>query len=262
MTKTRTVDMSEHIDEETPKKGKRIGSKDKKTSMTKAGPKSHPADAPKTTDDSTETTLESTSAKHERSKRYQQARSQVDRTINYAPAKAIELLKKVSRPKHPTIVADIIYKDTKFAGEVTFPHSTGKSVKVAVVDDKLLASIEKGQIDFDVLLATPEYMPKLAKLARILGPKGLMPNPKNGTLTKDVAKKQKELAGGKVSIKTEKSAPLIHVQIGKIDQPDQEILDNISALVKTLNAHKVAKLVISSTMSPGIKVDTSSYITI
>ena len=132
---------------------------------------------------------------------------------------------------------------------------------MVIVTDAVLTDIEAGKLDFDVLVTEPAMMPKLAKFARVLGPKGLMPNPKLGTVTKDPAKKAKELEGGKQVIKTEKAAPLIHVVFGKLDMKDKELVENLETLIKYVNAKKILKLVISATMSPGIKVDLSPYIT-
>ncbi len=255
----KTIDKSVTVEDKDTKKKKGK----KKTPAAPQKQNDSVIESPSTSSEAT-TTPESkpekkTKKERSRSKRYINARGQVDRTTLYAPVAAVELLKRVSRKKHATVTADLVHADAKVSADLSFPHATGKSVRVAVVDDKLLSQIEKGQIDFDVLLATPEYMPRLAKLAKVLGPKGLMPNPKNGTLTKDTAGKQKELSGGKFTVKTEKKAPLIHVQIGKTTMSDQELLDNLAALAKAVNPDKIRKLVISSSMSPGIKVDITPY---
>jgi large subunit ribosomal protein L1 len=102
-------------------------------------------------------------------------------------------------------------------------------------------------------------MPKIAKLAKILGPKGLMPNPKNNTVTPDPEKRAKELASGKTTIKTERKAPLIHALIGKVNQPAKELEANVTALIKGLSILKIKKLTLSATMSPGVKVDLSKF---
>lgn len=243
MGSNKTIDMSETVE---TKKTKKLSKKSAQ---------------PEEVSESTEATEETVVVKkgRVRSKRYINLRGQVDRTTFYSPEAAVELLKRLSRKKQQTVTADIIHADDKVSVELSFPYSTGKSVRVAVADDTILAAIEKGQIDFDVLVASPDYMPKLARLAKILGPKGLMPNPKTGTLTKDTDKKKKELEAGRTSVRTEKKAPLIHVQIGRADMKAEELLANLSALVKVLNPVKVKKLVISSTMSPGIKIDLASY---
>ncbi len=227
---------------------------------------SQPIDDPKTKDTlTTEGSEEKTEVTkprkiRTRSKKYTHRRSQVDKTTNYELKKAIELVQKLSSAKHPTITADINCKDDSYTGEIKFPHSTGKTVNVVIADEKLLKKIEKGEINFDVLLAKPEMMPKIAKLARVLGPKGLMPNPKNKTVTPDPESRKKELEGGKITLKTEKKGPLLHVQIGSTTQPVKEISDNITHLVKSIGAGKIARLTISSTMSPGVKIDLSSFV--
>jgi len=190
-----------------------------------------------------------------RSNSYTWRRSQVDKTQHYSVDKAVELIKKLTTAKHPTITADINYRDSGYQTEFAFPHSTGKSIKVAIADDKILEQIEKGQIDFDVLLAKPDMMPKIAKHARILGPKGLMPNPKNKTVTPDPQKRKKELEGGKVNIRSEKKAPLLHIQIGSCQMKDSQLVDNLKALYKHLGSTQIQKITLSSTMSPGVKVD-------
>lgn len=198
--------------------------------------------------------------KSTRSKRYQQARAKIDRTKTYPTLQATELLLQTSYSSFPgTIVADLIVRDDKTHATLSFPHSTGKSVRVAIADDNVLAQIEAGQIDFDILLAEPKLMPKIAKYARVLGPKGLMPNPKNNTVTDDPQKRRKELEGGKITVKTEKKAPLMHVVVGNTDLKPTQVVDNLEALIKAIGAKKILKLVLSATMSPGIKVDLSSY---
>ena len=102
-------------------------------------------------------------------------------------------------------------------------------------------------------------MPKLAKLARVLGPKGLMPNPKNGTISPNPEKRKTELEAGKTSIRNEKKNPLLHVVVGKSSQPESELVANLETLIKVVGGRKLVKLVISSTMGPGIKVDLSPY---
>jgi large subunit ribosomal protein L1 len=190
-----------------------------------------------------------------RSHKYIASRANVDKTRTYDAFSAIELIKRVSYTKFPaTISADGVVTEIGDKFTVTFPHQTGKAVRVAIVDDDLLAQIGAGQLDFDILLTTPAYMPKLAKFARLLGPKGLMPNPKNETITTDPEKKKAELEGGKVIIKTEKKAPLIHVSLGKTTADTKELVENLAALTKACG-ERLIKLSLSATMSPGIKVD-------
>ncbi|MFZ5376594.1 MAG: hypothetical protein ACOZAN_02905 [Patescibacteria group bacterium] len=193
-------------------------------------------------------------AKQGRSARYQAVRAQVDRTRKYDLATAVEMVKKLSYSKFKgSVEAALVVKEVGFSTSVSFPHSTGKSIKVAIVDDQILQDIEDGKIDFDVLVSKPEYMPKLAKFAKVLGPKGLMPNPKNGTLTTNPELKAKELQSGKMTIKTEKKAPLINLSVGKISMDDKELIENLEALLKAVKG-KLVRLSISATMGPGIKV--------
>lgn len=200
---------------------------------------------------------------HERSKKYILKRGMVDRTKVYALGEAVELLQKTSYSSFTgTVSVDIVVKDEAAQAELTFPHSTGKTKRVVVVTDALLKEIEAGKLDFDVLVTEPSMMPKLAKFARILGPKGLMPNPKMGTVTTDTAKKVKELEAGRQVIKTEKKAPLMHVVVGKTDMKANQLVENIETLIKAVNARKIIKLVVSATMSPGIKVDLAPYIVV
>ncbi len=192
--------------------------------------------------------------KSSRSKKYQAVRSQVDKTKTYDVFSAVELVKKMSYSKFGgSIEAHGVLREVGEAAKVTFPHSTGKTVRVAIVDDELLAKIETGTIDFDVLVAAPQFMPKLAKLAKILGPKGLMPNPKNGTLTPKPELKKKELEAGSLVIRTEKKAPLIHLTIGKVNMDTKELVENIDTLIKVTKG-KLLKLSICASMSPSVRV--------
>ncbi|NCS97360.1 MAG: 50S ribosomal protein L1 [Candidatus Pacebacteria bacterium] len=190
-----------------------------------------------------------------RSKKYVAVRSQVDKTKIYDAFSAIELVKKLSYSKFDgTITVDVVVKDTGTLGKITLPYSTGKSVKVAIVDDAVIAEIAAGNIDFDFLVTTPQFMPKLAKHARVLGPRGLMPNPKNGTVTANPEQKKSDLEKGELNIKTEKKRPVIHVSLGKVSQDTKELVENFKALMTFLTG-KVVKSAVSATMSPGVKVD-------
>ena len=195
-----------------------------------------------------------------RSRTYVAVRHLIDRTKTYDLKKACDLVIKTSYTKFTgTIVADLVTKNDKVSAEIRFPHSTGKSLRVAIATEDLLKDIEAGKLDFDLLVTAPIMMPKLAKYARTLGPKGLMPNPKNGTISPDPEKRQAELQGGKISVKTEKKSPLMHVTVGKTDTKVQDLVDNVEALIAALGPKKIVKLVLSATMSPGIKVDLTPY---
>lgn len=190
-----------------------------------------------------------------RSKKYVAARSRVDRTNTYPLEDAVNLLKQTSYSKFDgTITAHLNLLREINPVEVTFPHSTGKSIRVQVVNDEVLAKIADENIDFDVLLATPAMMPKLAKYARFLGPRGLMPNPKNGTVTNDPEAKKSSLEAGSIIIRPEKKSNLMHVRIGKVSQAETELVANIQVLVKAVNPTNIEKITLAATMSPGIKV--------
>ncbi|MBI3577433.1 50S ribosomal protein L1 [Candidatus Gottesmanbacteria bacterium] len=196
-----------------------------------------------------------------KSKRYQEAAKLVDRNKQYALTDAIDLVKKTSLTKfdgtvelHINLNHESIGETKAFRASVRLPHATGKTVRVAIADDELLLKIEKGQLDFDVLVAPPSMMPKLAKFAKMLGPKGLMPNPKNGTVTDNPEKRAKELAGGEVNFKTDPDQPLLHLVVGKVSQPEKELAENIEAYLSAIGKPKILKVTLSSTMGPGIKV--------
>lgn len=196
-----------------------------------------------------------------RSRRYQEAVKLVDKTKLYPLAEAVELVKKTSLTKFDGTVElhlnlnPVSLGDKKdFRGSVALPHGTGKQVKVAIADDKILADIEAGKITFDILVAHPSMMPRLAKVARILGPKGLMPNPKTGTVTPDPEKRAKELASGEVNFKTEPNNPIIHLAVGKISFEDKKLSENIEAALNAVGHAKILKATLASTMGPGVKI--------
>lgn len=195
-----------------------------------------------------------------RSKRYQEVMGMVDKTKLYPLADAISLVKKTSLTKFDGTVELHVNLNPLSLGDkkdyrtsVNLPHSTGKEVRVAIADDKIIAEIEAGKINFDVLVAHPQMMPKLAKVARVLGPRGLMPNPKTGTVSPDPEKRAKELSSGQVNIKTEPGNPIIHMGIGKVSSSDSDIADNVKAVLAAIGS-KVAKVSLSATMGPGVKV--------
>lgn len=195
-----------------------------------------------------------------RSKRYQEVMGMVDKTKLYPLAEAISLVKKTSLTKFDGTVELHINLNPLSLGEkkdfrtsVSLPHGTGKEVRVAIADDKVLAEVEAGKINFDILVAHPQMMSKLAKVARVLGPRGLMPNPKTGTVSPDPEKRANELRSGQVNIKTEPGNPIIHMGIAKVSFPDKDIADNVKAVLTAIGS-KVAKVSLSSTMGPGVKV--------
>lgn len=195
-----------------------------------------------------------------RSKRYLEVVGLVDKTKLYPLKDAISLIKKTSITKFDGTVELHINLNPLSLGEkkdyrtsVSLPHGTGKEVRVAIADDKILAEIEAGKINFDILVAHPQMMAKLAKVARVLGPRGLMPNPKTGTVSPDPEKRAKELSSGQVNIKTEPGNPIIHMPVGKVSFDDKDISENVTAVLAAIGS-KVAKVSLSSTMGPGVKV--------
>jgi len=219
-------------------------------------------------------------------KKYNAVKALVDNMKKYEISEAVELAKKVSYTKFdPTLEAHIQtsanpkYNDQNLRGTVVLPHGTGKTVKVAVFvsDDKieeakqagadiawnvdLLAEIEKGNINFDVLVTTPEMMRDLAKAARILWPKGLMPSPKAGTVTPKLADTIDEIKKGRVEFKLDKGG-VVHVGIGKLSFDANKLEENLKALIDALNAAKpsgvkgqlIKKVHIAPTMGPSVQV--------
>jgi len=199
-----------------------------------------------------------------RSKKYQEAAKLVDKTKTYSLSDAIDLMKKTSYTKfdgtveihlnlNPTVLGE--KKEKKdFRGSVTLPHGTGKQVRVVAADDAVLKEIEAGNINFDILVSHPSMMPKLAKVARVLGPKGLMPNPKTGTVTEDVEKRIKELSHGQVNFKTEPENAIVHLIVGKVSFENEKLLANINAIYDVIGRNKILKATIAATMGPGITI--------
>lgn len=193
-----------------------------------------------------------------RGKRYQEARKKVDRTKFYSLSEAIKLTKTTSISRfNGAVEVHLSTHQVGLKGTVKFPYGTGKSQRIAIATDELLGKIAKGKVDFDILLATPAMMPKLAKYAKILGPRGLMPNPKAGTVTDDPEKLARQLAG-KVQFRTEAKAPLIHMVIGKVDSKERDLEENLKTLIEAVGKTNIKKAVLTSTMGPGIKVDLGS----
>lgn len=197
----------------------------------------------------------------ERSKRYKNVAGLVDRTKLYPLAEAIVLVKKTSLTRfdgtvelHINLNPASIGEKGDFRGSVTLPHGTGREVRVAIADDALVAAIELGKIDFDVLVAHPSMMSKLAKVAKTLGPKGLMPNPKNGTVSPTPEKRAKELSHGQVNFKSEPGNPIVHMPVGKISFDDEKLMANVSAIFSAIGNNKILRATLASTMGPGVKL--------
>jgi large subunit ribosomal protein L1 len=222
-----------------------------------------------------------------RSKNYRKAAELIDRDRLYPPAEAIELAKQTGGLKFDATVevamrlgVDPRKADQMVRGTVNLPHGTGKTVRVIafaagdkaveaveagadeVGTDELVARIQEGWLDFDAAIATPDQMAKIGRIARILGPRGLMPNPKTGTVTMDVAKAVTDIKGGKIAFRVDKHANL-HLIIGKTSFTTDKLLDNYGAMLDevlrlkpgTSKGRYVKKVTITTTMGPGIPVD-------
>jgi large subunit ribosomal protein L1 len=220
-------------------------------------------------------------------KKYLEAAKLVDRDMAYGPAEAAELIRQTSTVNfdpsieaHLRLGVDPRHADQMVRGTVVLPHGTGKVVRVVVFAqgekaqealrngadevgaEDLVKKIEAGWLDFDIALATPDTMGMVGRLGKILGRRGLMPNPKSGTITFDIERALKEVKGGRVEFKVDKGA-IIHVAIGKGSFGADEIAANLAALVDAVNRAKPAgakgqylrSLTIASTMGPGIRVD-------
>lgn len=224
-------------------------------------------------------------------KKYQEALSKVDRQAFYSVEEAISLAKETSVANFDASVEvafrlgiDTRKNDQQIRGAVVLPHGTGKSQRVLVFakgdkiaeaeaagadyvgDAEYVNKIQQGWFDFDVVVATPDMMGEVGKLGRVLGPKGLMPNPKTGTVTMDVKKAVEEIKAGKVEYRAEK-AGIIHASIGKVSFDTDKLVDNFKTLQDVLAKAKPSSakgtyfksVAVTTTMGPGIKVDTSSF---
>jgi large subunit ribosomal protein L1 len=153
-----------------------------------------------------------------------------------------------------TVELHINTKEKGISGTVSLPHGTGKTLRIKVADDVLVSQIESGKIDFDVLVSNPSMMPKLAGVAKILGPRGLMPNPKNGTITDNTSEAVEKLSKGQIGFKTESGAPIIHLSVGKLSFEDKKLSDNISTVLTAIGPARISNVTLKSTMSPAVKL--------
>jgi len=220
-------------------------------------------------------------------KRYRQIRGAIDREAVYSPAQAVRMLKEAEGAKfdetvevHMNLGLNVRHAEEQLRGTLMLPHGTGREQRVAVFAEgekakeaqdagadvigsaDLAKRVEEGFTDFDVAIATPDQMGNVGKLGRILGPRGLMPNPKTGTVTMDVAKAVREAKAGKLEYRTDRGAN-VHVPIGKRSFDERQLVENYAALIDEIVRAKPAsakgryikKVTLASTMGPGIHVD-------
>ena len=226
-------------------------------------------------------------AKH--GKTFISARERVDREREYEPAEALALVKSLKRASfnesieiHVRTGLNVRHADEQLRGTIALPNGLGKEVKVAVFAqgpkaaeaeaagadivgaEDLAKRVEEGFTDFDIAIATPDLMPLVGRLGRVLGPQGKMPNPKVGTVTMDVTKAVTESKAGKVEYRTDRTA-IVHLTIGKIDFDERALLENYAAVIDELIKAKpsaakgkyIRTITLASTMGPGVKVDPS-----
>ena len=222
-----------------------------------------------------------------RGKRYKALLEKYDKTKEYSIKEAVKLVKELATAKfdetielHMRLGIDPKKPDQNVRSSVVLPHGTGKDVRVLVFaegakaeeakeagatyvgSDDLIEKIKNGWLDFDIAIATPDQMRKVSKIARILGPRGLMPNPKAGTVTNDIAKAVKEFKAGKVEFRNDKTGNL-HIPVGKASFDEEKLLENLKAAISAVLAAKPAaskgafikKMVLAPTMGPGVRVN-------
>lgn len=204
-----------------------------------------------------EKTTKSVKKQKQRSKKYIEAKSKINVDKLYSLKDAIQLVKETDITKFDsTLEMHLVIKKANLNVTVNLPHGTGKEKKIEIANDATLKKLESGKIDFEILLATPEMMGKLAKFGKILGPRGLMPNPKTGTLIKTEEDANK-FSTDKILLKTEKDHPVMHAVIGKKSMNDTEIIENAKAIIDAVTTRSIVRLHLCSTMSPSVKVDLS-----
>jgi large subunit ribosomal protein L1 len=192
-----------------------------------------------------------------RGKKYRAKVGLILKGTAYPIDEAIELVKQTNIATFDAAVElHVKIKAENVRGTVVLPHGNGKKKRVVVADDAVLEEIAAGKFDFDVLLSTPAMMPKLAKYAKALGPKGLMPSPKAGTVTDDIEKTKAEIEGGRVEYRADKTG-VVHMSIGKVSFSADQLKENFSAIEQALTSSKIMAISLASTMGPGVKVQVS-----
>lgn len=190
-----------------------------------------------------------------RGKAYQTAKTKVEPGKLYSISEAIKLLKETSFSKFGgSAEIHLVVNKKGLSGEAELPHFETKAKVVEIASDETIKKIEGNKIDFDILIATPAFMPNLVKYAKVLGPKGLMPNPKTGTITEKPEETLKKLSKATFVFKTEASAPIIHSVFGKVSQKEEELEANLKTLIKAVNSKNILSGVVKASMGPAIKI--------
>jgi large subunit ribosomal protein L1 len=225
-----------------------------------------------------------------KSKKYEEARKQYDRDLKYEPAEALRLVQEMSKRSFDETVELAVrlgvntkHSDQQIRSSLVLPHGTGKTQRVAVFakgekikeaedagadfagGDDLVAKVQEGWLDFDVAVATPDMMGSVGKLGKVLGPRGLMPNPKSGTVTFDIEKAISDIKAGKVEYRTEKAGN-VHLPIGKVSFSHDQLVENFNSIMEALikarpaaaKGQYIRSVTVSSTMGPGVKTTASS----
>ncbi|MDO8498029.1 MAG: hypothetical protein Q7S61_05815 [bacterium] len=193
---------------------------------------------------------------HVRGKNYTKAKKTIDIKKMYSLQEAVEILKKIKYAGFDeSVELHVNVNEEGLKGEVEFPYVTGKTLRIEVVSDKLLADLEEGKINFDILITHPSFMPKLAKFAKVLGPKGLMPNPKAGTISPNPEEVVKKFQKGTVKWKTELKAPIVHQMVAKISHENTAIVTNAIKLIESISLPHIKTAYMKTTMSPSVKID-------
>lgn len=193
-----------------------------------------------------------------RGRKYLAAAAKIDPTKKYTVREAVELATATSTSRFAGKLELHVSLEKKNSFEVTLPHATQATQKrVEIATDATIEKLQKGTIDFDVLITTPQMLPRLVPFARLLGPKGLMPNPKNGTVADNPERAMERFSGNSVMLKTEKDAPVIHTVVGALGDPEDHLVENTQAILKVASLANIRKAVMSATMGPGIQISTS-----
>lgn len=227
-----------------------------------------------------------------RGKKYEDARKQIDRETKYEPAEALRMVQENSKRSFDETVelavrlgVNVKHADQQVRGSVVLPHGTGKTLRVVVFAkgdkmkeaelagadhvgaDDLVAKVQEGWLDFDVAVATPDMMGSVGKLGKVLGPRGLMPNPKSGTVTFDVEKAINDIKAGKVEYRTDKAGN-VHVPLGKVSFSNEKLTENFNTVMEVIikarptaaKGQYIRNITVSSTMGPGIKTTAGSEV--